>query len=337
MSFTLVKNGIHSLKSGELIIAYDDVETQMASLVGLAEKATPQNVNMMTKIGKGLVYVCLTEDKAKQLKLPFMVRDNENHLSKSFTVSVDFKSTTTGISAFERADTIKSFTNKSIQPDEFRRPGHVFPLISKEKGLLQRIGIAEAAVDLAKMVSAAPVAYICEILNSSGEIASQEEVAKLASHHGLQIVKVSDIMDMMNGELLSSFKAKVIKGRQLGRTIGFPTANLHVDQTTINLASGVYGVKVLYNNEAFFGVMNVGVRPTFKEENPMIRYEVHILDFDKFIYDEEIKIDVCFFLREEISFPTINELISQIKEDVEFVTQRFGLLKIRKTNLPLVR
>jgi hypothetical protein len=128
-----IQNGIKRLKSGELIIVIDDIETQTGYLMGLAEMVTAQNVNLMTKIGKGLVYVCIDDKKAKDLMLPLMDHSNS---SKNFTVSIDYKSTTTGISAFERCDTIKAMTTQEVKPDDFKKPGHVFPLVFSDNGIL---------------------------------------------------------------------------------------------------------------------------------------------------------------------------------------------------------
>lgn len=321
----------NKLRKGELVIVYDDITTKMGSLVGIAEKVSPQAVNLMTKIGKGLIYVCINEDKARELQLPLMVQENGDHHSKPLTVSVDHIDTTTGISAFERSDTIRAFTSTHVKPDHFRRPGHVFPLLSKNKGLLQRIGMAEAAVDLAKMVSAVPMAYVGEILNLSGEIASRQEMIQLAETHDLSMIHMSEILELTRNEILSSFTGQVIHGREVGRKIGFPTANLHVDLEE-PLEHGVYGVSVLHQDLKYFGVMNVGVRPTFKNEKNDIHHEVHLLHFDSMIYGKVLKVDVNFFVRNEISFSTVDQLITQINNDIEVVEHRYGLIKNSNEN-----
>src|SRR4051812_34740871 len=116
-----IRNEIDQLRNGELIILYDDLKTKMGSLVGIAESVNAHKVNLMTKIGKGLVSVCITESKAEKLHLPLMVDRNLNHQVRPFAVSADLKNCTTGISAFERADTIKAFTNNNLQPDDLSR------------------------------------------------------------------------------------------------------------------------------------------------------------------------------------------------------------------------
>lgn len=122
--------------------------------------------------------------------------------------------------------------------------------------------------------------------------------------------------------MLYTFTGPVIRGNQIGRTIGFPTANLHVDADKVHLSNGVYGVKVTYNKTTFIGVMNVGVRPTINHEEDIVHYEVHIFDFNEMIYDKTLQIETCFFVRKEISFSSLDQLISQIKNDIELVKGR---------------
>lgn len=130
------------------------------------------------------------------------------------------------------------------------------------------------------------------------------------------------MMEMRMSDMLCTFTGPVIRGNQIGRTIGFPTANLHVDADKVHLSNGVYGVKVTYNKTTFIGVMNVGIRPTINHEEGMVHYEVHIFDFNEMIYDKTLQIETCFFVREEISFSSLDQLISQIKNDVELVKGR---------------
>ncbi|PZE21396.1 3,4-dihydroxy-2-butanone-4-phosphate synthase [Paenibacillus xerothermodurans] len=328
MSALARSNLYNRLKNAELVVVYDDVQTKVGSLVGVAERVTPQTVNLMTKLGKGLIYVCITEEKGEQLNLPLMVRGSMHSSQKPLTVSVDHNSTTTGISAYERSDTIRAFTQPSARADHFRRPGHVFPILSKDKGLMHRVGIAEAAVELAKMISAEPVAYASEILNQAGEIASAQEIIQIAELNDLCIINISDMLEFAKDELLSSFTGLVVRGRELGRKIGFPTANLYIDAAD-PLDHGVYGVTVRYNDVKYRGIMNVGVRPTFRNAHNEVHYEVHLLNFNGMIYGKTIHVDVDFFIRHEIAFPTVEHLINQIDTDIAYVEHRFGLVKIQ--------
>lgn len=124
---------------------------------------------------------------------------------------------------------------------------------------------------------------------------------------------------------------KVLKGRQIGRTIGFPTANLKVDKSKVQLDRGVYGVKVVYKNKEYTGIMNVGLRPTFIKENLEIHYEVHIFDFHEMIYDEILNVEVCFFIRKEISFSNIEQLTTQISIDIAMVKAKYLILATIKS------
>ncbi|MCM3653411.1 riboflavin kinase [Metabacillus litoralis] len=125
-------------------------------------------------------------------------------------------------------------------------------------------------------------------------------------------------MEVCNQTLEASIKGTVVKGRQIGRTIGFPTANLAIyTANKDHLKKGVYGVKVYHDEKAYYGVMNIGVRPTFKDGDPSVSYEVHILDFHKDIYHEQLEVEVLFFVREEKAFQSKDQLIQQLNLDVE--------------------
>lgn len=187
-------NKLNALHSGEqLIILFDDLNSQIGYLMGMAEYVSGESVNYMTHFGKGIVYVCIPSDKAQQLNLPLM-SDGTNEEYKDFTVSVDFKTNTTGISAFERADTIKAFIQEDITPADFIRPGHMFPLVSKERNILDRIGIAEIAIFITEKKSKYPVSYVCEILNAEGGVANRNEVMQLSTHHKLPVLSFSEII-----------------------------------------------------------------------------------------------------------------------------------------------
>jgi 3,4-dihydroxy 2-butanone 4-phosphate synthase / GTP cyclohydrolase II len=186
-------NKLNALHSGEqLIILFDDLNSQIGYLMGMAEYVSGESVNYMTHFGKGLVYVCIPADKAKQLNLPLIGDGTEEY--KDFTVSVDFKTNTTGISAFERSDTIKAFIQEDTIPDDFIRPGHTFPLVSKERNLLDRNGIAEVAVFISGKKSKYPVSYVCEILNADGEVANYHEVIQLGKLQQLPVISFSEII-----------------------------------------------------------------------------------------------------------------------------------------------
>ncbi|WP_408011386.1 3,4-dihydroxy-2-butanone-4-phosphate synthase [Pseudalkalibacillus sp. A8] len=321
-----MKQSASALGNGELIILFDDLETNSGALVGLAEKVSAVDVNLMTKIGQGLIYVCIDEKTAHRLQLPLMVENNTNSRKKNFTASVDYKTTTTGISAFERADTIKAITNRHTVPSDFKRPGHIFPIISKKNGLLDRIDVVEASIDLAKKTAHNPTTFLCEILNDRGSMSTRQEVEELARAYHIPFIPISTLLEEQQKNRICTLSGSVIKGRQLGRTIGFPTANLAIEQKDVSLHRGVYGVKVKYKDKEYEGIMNVGVRPSFDDSGVDVHHEVHILNFDQFIYGETLTVEVCFFIREEKAFPYLEKLITQIRSDAAYVETRFGLI-----------
>lgn len=138
-------------------------------------------------------------------------------------------------------------------------------------------------------------------------------------------LEMSEIIKENSYKESNSFTAKVIKGRQIGRKIGFPTANLDILGKPMHLNQGVYGVRVTVSNVVYFGIMNVGKRPTFKEKDPFLHYEVHILDFDKNLYGERLIVDICFFIREEKTFLTVNHLKKQIQQDKVIALKSFKI------------
>ncbi|MEH7384450.1 riboflavin kinase [Bacillus sp. JJ1521] len=138
--------------------------------------------------------------------------------------------------------------------------------------------------------------------------------------HGISIVEKSNSLPK------TRISGTVIRGNQIGRTIGFPTANLDLHEES-TLQKGVYGVRVYYQNQSYYGLMNVGVRPTINKEEMNIHYEVHIFDFDQMIYDEELDVEVCYFVREEQLFSSMKHLVLQIRKDVETVQRVFNIEK----------
>jgi len=310
---TSVERGINELRKGALVIVFDDLNRNSASLIGAAESVTPQNVNAMTKVGKGLVCVCLSESKAKAMHLPLMVDDIDLSVSKPYAISVDCMSTTTGISSFERSDTIKAFTNKDLNVQQFRTPGHVFPLIAKDDGLLRRVDIVEAAVDLASWSSTVPVAYSCEVLNTSGEMASKEEVEILAKSMGMILLLLSELLNFRRHDLLSSFACFIGESHSYNSKMGYPSSKLHIDPIKAGLDKGVYGVYVLINHMKYVGVMNVG-----------LSCEVHLLGFHQKLQDQVAEVEVKCLIRTERAFHTLEDFIVQFGNDVKSVEQRFG-------------
>ncbi|MEW9672073.1 3,4-dihydroxy-2-butanone-4-phosphate synthase [Ammoniphilus sp. 3BR4] len=187
---------IGSISPGKLMVIFDDIHTNTGYFIGAAKDVTAEAVNFMIKEGKGLVYVCITKEQAKHLELLPMTNDQHQEMHQNFTISVDFKTNTTGISAFERADTIKAFTEESTRAADFRKPGHMFPLVGETNGLLEKIGIVEGVMELSKLISGNSAGYMCEILTAYGEVANLEEVNQIAKLHDVRIILLSELVDM---------------------------------------------------------------------------------------------------------------------------------------------
>lgn len=200
-----VLKAIEDFKAGRMVILVDDEERENeGDLAIAAEKATPEAINFMAKHGRGLVCLALTEDYTKKLDLPLMVSDNTSRFHTGFTVSIDAKDgTTTGISAHDRSHTILASIKDDARPEDFVRPGHIFPLLAKNGGVLVRTGQTEGSVDLARLSGMKNAAVICEIMSEDGTMARMPELKKFAAEHKLNIVSIADIIRYrMKNELL---------------------------------------------------------------------------------------------------------------------------------------
>ncbi|MFC7442181.1 bifunctional 3,4-dihydroxy-2-butanone-4-phosphate synthase/GTP cyclohydrolase II [Laceyella putida] len=194
--FHTIEEALAELKQGRVIIVVDDEERENeGDFVALADRATPEVINFMITHGRGLVCVPLLEERAQALDLPPMVTHNTDRHGTAFTVSVDALATSTGISAFERADTIRKLIDPAAEPQDFRRPGHIFPLIARAGGVLRRAGHTEAAVDLAKLCGAYPAGVICEVINEDGTMARVPELAEIAERFQLKMITIQDLIE----------------------------------------------------------------------------------------------------------------------------------------------
>lgn len=195
MKFNRISEAIDDLKKGKMIIVVDDEGRENeGDLIIPAEVVTGESINFMIKYAKGLVCVPIEEEIAKTLKLNPMVENNTDNHETAFTVSVDHVDTDTGISAFERAHTVKRLIT-SNEPLEFRRPGHIFPLIAKKGGVLERNGHTEAGVDLAKLSGFKGPAVICEIVKDDGTMARRDDLFEFAKEHNLKIVTIEKLIE----------------------------------------------------------------------------------------------------------------------------------------------
>jgi 3,4-dihydroxy 2-butanone 4-phosphate synthase/GTP cyclohydrolase II len=195
-SFDSIDSVLKDVRAGKMVIVTDDAERENeGDLVRAASKVTPEAVNFMAKNGRGLICVPLTEERARQLGLQRMVAHNRELHRTDFTVSVDAaRGVTTGISARDRAKTIKTLAGAKSSADDLTEPGHVFPLQAREGGVLQRAGHTEAAVDLARLAGLDPTGVICEILNEDGSMARLADLLKFRRRHKLKMCSIRDLI-----------------------------------------------------------------------------------------------------------------------------------------------
>lgn len=192
-----IQEAIEDIRNGKVIIVVDDENRENeGDFVAAAEKVTPQMINFMATHGKGLICAPLTETRCKELELNMMVNNNTDPMETAFTVSVDLRGNgvTTGISASDRAKTIKALINHDTKPFELARPGHIFPLVAKEGGVLRRTGHTEAAIDFSRLAGLKPAGVIVEIMNEDGSMARLPELLKISKKLDLKIVSIEDLV-----------------------------------------------------------------------------------------------------------------------------------------------
>jgi 3,4-dihydroxy 2-butanone 4-phosphate synthase/GTP cyclohydrolase II len=194
-SIDRVERALAELRAGRLIIVTDDTERENeGDLVGVSELVSADSVNFMVTHARGLVCVTLSSGEAARLNLGPMAPDLEDKHRTAFTVSIDAATSTTGISAAERAETISMLASPGSAPEDFVRPGHIFPLVARAGGVFARRGHTEAATDLARLAGFRPSGYICEIMNPDGSMARADDLEGFAATHGLLIVTVNDLV-----------------------------------------------------------------------------------------------------------------------------------------------
>ncbi|MGP4082134.1 bifunctional 3,4-dihydroxy-2-butanone-4-phosphate synthase/GTP cyclohydrolase II [Pseudalkalibacillus sp. R45] len=197
--FDPIEEAIYELMQGKVVIVCDDEDRENeGDFIALADRVTPEIVNFMVTHGRGLVCTPITEELAHKLDLNPMVNQNTDPHGTAFTVSIDHKSATTGISAQERAATMKALLDPNAVPADFKRPGHVFPLIAKQGGVLRRAGHTEAAIDLARLSGAEPAGVICEIMNEDGTMARVPQLRKIADDYDLKMITIKDLIQYRN-------------------------------------------------------------------------------------------------------------------------------------------
>jgi 3,4-dihydroxy 2-butanone 4-phosphate synthase/GTP cyclohydrolase II len=197
--FHSIEEAVSDLKAGKIVIVVDDEDRENeGDFVALADGITPETINFMVTHGRGLVCAPISEEIASKLDLAPMVTTNTDSHGTAFTISVDHVSTTTGISAQERATTVRELVNSESVPSDFKRPGHIFPLIGKKGGVLRRAGHTEAAIDLANMAGSKSAGVICEIMKEDGTMARVPELIELAKKHEMKLITIKDLITYRN-------------------------------------------------------------------------------------------------------------------------------------------
>jgi 3,4-dihydroxy 2-butanone 4-phosphate synthase/GTP cyclohydrolase II len=194
--FDSVEHGLEAIRAGKMIIVVDDENRENeGDLTMAASKVTPEAINFMVKHGRGLVCLALTPERLDELEIPLEVADNSSRRETAFCVSIDVKAgTSTGVSAADRAATIRSAIASETRPRDLARPGHVFPLRARSGGVLVRSGHTEASVDLARIGGLYPAGVICEVMNEDGTMARVPELTKFARKHGLLMITIADLI-----------------------------------------------------------------------------------------------------------------------------------------------
>lgn len=193
--FDSIESAIEAIRNGEMIIVVDDEDRENeGDLLMAAELTTPEAINFMAKFGRGLICMPMEKERLEALNIPMMINDNTDPKETAFTVSVDHISSSTGISAHERAETILKLIDDESVSDDFTRPGHIFPLVAKAGGVLKRAGHTEAAVDLSKLAGLKPAGVICEIMKDDGTMARVDDLVEYKKIHGLKMITIADLI-----------------------------------------------------------------------------------------------------------------------------------------------
>ena len=213
MPIANIESALEELRQGKMIILVDDEDRENeGDLVIAAEKVTPEAINFMARLGRGLICLSMTEERADRLELPLMVQKNSSSFGTAFTISIEARTgVSTGISAGDRARTIQVALDEETRPFDLARPGHVFPLRAKKGGVLVRAGQTEGSVDLARLAGLQPSGVICEIMNDDGTMARMPQLRVFADQHDLRIVTIADLVAYrMRKEMLVKRAAETI-------------------------------------------------------------------------------------------------------------------------------
>ena len=237
-----ISEAINDIKKGKVIIVIDDENRENeGDFICAAEMATPEIINFMAKYGRGLVCMPLTNTRSEELNLNPMVINNTDPMDTAFTVSVDLKGNgvTSGISASDRSKTIKAIVSNDTKSSDLARPGHVFPLIAKDGGVLRRTGHTEAAIDFARLAGFSPAGVICEIMSEDGSMARVPDLIKIAKNLDLKIVSIEDLVAFrMKHDSLISKKESFVFNSRFGKYNLYAFQQTNNDQIHIALSKG---------------------------------------------------------------------------------------------------
>lgn len=260
MQFDTIELAIEALRNGESIIVVDDEDRENeGDLVAVTEWMDDNTINFMAREGRGLICAPIDKSIAERLKLQSMEQNNTDIYGTHFTVSIDHYKTTTGISTHERTQTARALIDENTNPEDFHRPGHLFPLIAKENGVLTRNGHTEAAVDLARLTGAQPAGVICEIMNDDGTMAKGEDLQSFKERHHLKMITIKSLVAFRKAvELNVNLKAKV----------KMPTDFGHFD---------MYGFTTDYSDEEIVAIVKGNLK-----SNPNVRMHSACLTGDIF-------------------------------------------------------
>ena len=240
MQFDTIELAIEALRNGESIIVVDDEDRENeGDLVAVTEWMDDNTINFMAKEGRGLICAPIDKSIAEKLKLQSMEQNNTDIYGTHFTVSIDHYKTTTGISAHERTQTARALIDENTNPEDFHRPGHLFPLIAKENGVLTRNGHTEAAVDLARLTGAQPAGVICEIMNDDGTMAKGEDLQSFKERHHLKMITIKSLVAFRKAvELNVNLKAKVKMPTDFGHFDMYGFTTDYSDEEIVAIVKG---------------------------------------------------------------------------------------------------
>ncbi|MFJ1308477.1 3,4-dihydroxy-2-butanone-4-phosphate synthase [Agrobacterium sp. P15N1-A] len=212
MTIAKIEDAIDAISRGEMVIVVDDEDRENeGDIIAASDSITPQQIAFMMNHARGLVCVAMPGERLDALDIPLMVSRNTESLKTAFTVSVDYiPGTTTGISAADRAETVRALVSEGSRPEDFARPGHIFPLRANPQGVLGRTGHTEAAVDLCRLAGKFPSGTICEVANDDGTMARLPQLEVFAERHGLLVVTIKDLVAYLKGDVVEDVVQKQV-------------------------------------------------------------------------------------------------------------------------------